>query len=107
MPERITFENGGLIDINGELYEVGGRHTKDGARVCKKVDKKEIEQLIEKLSKKLVKFVDKEEIIRQALKEVPMKTLKRIDKNLREKKPAKKRPGCIMLKIGNDAVFIR
>lgn len=97
---------GEVVEVDGERY-TWGRHTKDGALTIKKIDQAKHDALVDKLAKKLIKFVDREEIIKDALSELHPNALKRVDRRLRKNKEVKKKRGCLSLDIGGESVYLR
>jgi hypothetical protein len=61
--------------------------------------KKDLDLIVNSLGKKTTA----EELIKEIMKDVPAKTIRRLAKRIRDKKPVKKQKGCIGFKVGSDA----
>lgn len=99
---------GNVLLIDGEYWQFVKEYDETGAMVFERIDKKKFDAIVEKLTERLAPSVDKKEILKEALGELPMKNLERIS-NLLEKKKVKprKKYGCLELGIGQERVCIR
>ena len=59
--------------------------------------KQDLDLIVTSLSKKTTA----EELIKEIMKDVPAKTIRRIAKRIRNKKPIKKQYGCLGFKVGD------
>jgi len=62
--------------------------------------KQDLDLIVNTLGKKTTA----EEIIREIMKEVPAKNIRRIAKRIRDKKPVKKQHGCLGFKVGDSYI---
>jgi len=100
-----------LIIVNGKKFIVDRVTTKKidkvehGDKVIfKEVDEKKIKEDMDLISNTLGKMVDSTELIKEILKDVPMKSIRKIAKRIRDKKPIKKQHGCLGFKVGDAYV---
>ena len=100
---------------DGDIIVDGKRfvYNKDKIKKMDKVphlDKRLYKEVVEGEEKKYVDVivtaigeqVSKEELIRQLLKDVPIRNLKRIATRIKEKKPIKRHYGCLGFKFGDS-----
>lgn len=99
---------GNVLVIDGEYYQLTTREGKDGALIFEKIDKKKFDNLIDMLTNRLAPAIKKKDILRDALGELPMKSLEKIAILITKKKvKPRQHHGCIELAVGNETVFIR
>jgi len=97
-----------LLIINGEKYVldrekykvVEGIEHSDG-KVFKRFDEKQYLSDLKTVVKAISKRTTKQELLVQILKDIDMKSLKRLARRIKAKKPIKKQHGCLGFKIGD------
>jgi hypothetical protein len=114
-PKQIEIKNPGnkrtFIDLDGEKYYLDREKTKkiDGVEhsiglVYKKFDEKEYSQLLKTVVKVLESKTTKNELLTQLVKEIDMKTLRRLVRRIKGGKVVKRHYGCLGFKIGDAYV---
>lgn len=100
-----------IIVINGKKYILDRITTKKIDKVqhadrviFKPLKEDELKLDIDLIVNSLGKKTTAEEIIREIMKEVPAKTLRRVAKRIRDKKPIRKQHGCLGFKVGDAYV---
>ena len=100
-----------FIEVDGEKYYLDREKTKkiDGVEhsvglVYKKFDEKEYSYLLKTVIKALESKTSKKELLTQLIKEIDMKTLRRLVKRLKKGKAVKRHYGCLGFKIGDAYV---
>lgn len=71
-------------------------------RLYKEVPENAEKEYVETIVEALGKQVTKEDLLRQLLKDVPIRNLKRIAKRIKENKPIKRHYGCLGFKFGDS-----
>jgi hypothetical protein len=107
------------LDLSDRFFEKDGEYFiqsreykgKDGHKlIFEKVDKKTYDEFLRKLAKKLIKKsgIKIEQVIYEALKYVPKKDLKKIERDINKPKPAtvSAKKGCLMLTVGKQEIQI-
>ena len=102
-----------IIEVDGEKYIIEREKMImiDGIEHCdklvyKKFDEKEYKENLQILVDAISKRTTKKELLSEILKTIDMKTLKRLVKRVKDKKPIKKQKGCLGFKIGDAHVQI-
>lgn len=106
---NVEMTTDGDIIINGRKFI----YIKDKIKKIDKIshiDKHIYKEVIEGEEKKYIDIivtsigeqVSKEELIKQLLKDTPIRNLKRIAKRIKENKPIKKHNGCLGFKFGDS-----
>lgn len=102
-----------LIIVNGKKFIVDRVTTKKidkvehGDKVIfKEVDEEKIKEDMDLIANTLGGMVDSAELIKEILKDVPMKSVRRIAKRIRDKKPIKKHKGCVGFAIGDAYISL-
>ena len=100
-----------FIDVDGEKYYLDREKTKkiDGIEhsvglIYKKFDEKEYIDLLKTLIEAIKDKTTKTELLTQLLKEIDMKTLRRVVKRIESGKEVKRHSGCLGFKIGDAYV---
>ena len=100
-----------FIEIDGEKYYLDREKTKkiDGVEhsvglVYKKFDDKEYADLLRTLIEAIKDKTTKNELLTQLLKEIDMKTLRRLVKRIKDGKTIKRHYGCLGFKVGDAYV---
>ena len=100
-----------FIEVDGDKYYLYREKTKkiDGVEhsvglIYKKFDEKEYTDLLRTLIEAIKDKTTKTELLTQLLKEIDMKTLRRIAKRIRDGKPIRRHSGCLGFKIGDAYV---
>lgn len=101
----------GYLYINGIPYVPIIDHKKDYTEFCP-VDKKEIENMVNKITPLLLNHIDKERVIRGALMNTPVDNLavifkKLFDQTRKRKTNIKQKDGCLYLSIGGARLDIQ
>jgi len=111
MKVEVKAKKANIIEIDGELYAMEKETEKkiDGVvhsdkLVFKKFDKKEYTTNLKVVIDELSKKVTKKELLNELLDGMDMKTLRRLVKRIKTKKPIKKQKGCLGFKIGDTYV---
>ncbi len=93
-----------FIEINGKKYaEVKTDIDRKGkAEVTfREFDDKKFEEDLEKMAKLLAPKVDAKEIVKQALRDIPLEDFEKVQQEFNKEKPqVQSRGGCVYLKIG-------
>jgi len=101
---KVELENG-LLKANGKYFELKNIRGKEVFQEIEKSKVTEKEKLVRELAKKLKDNLDREVVMREALRRVPSKELKKIDKLLKSKKknykPKTREGHCADMLIGN------
>jgi hypothetical protein len=74
--------------------------------VYREIKNDEFEKDVNLISETLGKQVDSSDIIKEVLKSVPVKTIRRIAKRIRDKKPIKRHYGCLGFAVGDAYISI-
>jgi len=97
-----------IIIVNGKKYILDRVTTKKIDKVehadrviFKPLKEDELKIDMDLIVSSLGKKTSAEEIIREIMKDVPAKTVRRIAKRIRDKKPIKKQHGCLGFKVGD------
>lgn len=97
-----------IIIIDGKKYVLDKVTTKKIDKVphadriiFKPLKEDELKQDMDLIVNSLGKKTTAEELIREIMKDVPAKTVRRIAKRIRDKKPIKKQHGCLGFKVGD------
>lgn len=97
-----------ILIIGGKKYIVERETTKkiDGVEhmdkvIFKRFDEKEYKENLNIVVDALSKRTNSKEILTHILKGVDLKTLKRVVRRIKAKKPIKKQKGCLGFKIGD------
>jgi len=101
---------GNMLLINGEMYEpiYQGGNPKEEFIKFRKIDRRKFDKLREAISNKLKDKLKSKDVIENALADMDLKSLERIEKHLKAKKPkVKKRLGCYEMVVGKDIIPIR
>ena len=100
-----------IIEIDGEKYitEKETFKTIDGVEhsdkiVFKRFDEKEYKDNLNVIIEAISKKTTTKELLKHILKNIDMKTLRRLAKRIKTKKPIKKQYGCLGFKIGDSYV---
>ncbi len=100
-----------FIEVDGEKYVLERERFKkvDGIEhsvglVYKKFDEKEYTEVLKIVIDALKSKVTKKELLTQILKDIDMKTLRRLALRIKGKKPIKRHSGCLGFKIGDAYV---
>ena len=100
-----------FIEVDGEKYYLDREKYKkiDGVEhsvglVYKKFDEKEYTELLQTLIDAIKDKTTKTELLTQLLKEIDMKTLRRLSKRIKSGKVVKRHHGCLGFKIGDAYV---
>jgi len=100
-----------LIEVDGVRYILERETTKkvDNIQhldklIFKKFDEKEYAQNLKIVVGAISKETTKKEIINQILKDIDMKTLRKLVKRIKDKKPIKRHDGCLGFKVGDAYV---
>lgn len=100
-----------FIEVNGEKYYLDREKYKkiDGVEhsvgaVYKKFDEKEYAQLLKTIVKAIESKTTKNELLTQLLKDIDMKTLRRLVKRIESGKEVKRHYGCLGFKVGDAYV---
>lgn len=113
--KTIEIKNSGkgvkFIEVDGERYICDREKFKkiDGVEhsvslVFKKFDVKEYTKCLNLIVKALEKRTTTKELLTQILKDIDMKTMRRLAKRIKDKKPIKKHSGCLGFKVGDAYV---
>lgn len=102
-----------VIVINGQKFYLDRVTTKKIDKVehadriiFKPLKENQMKQDLDLVIKTLSEKTSAEEIIKEIMKEVPAKTIRRIAKRIRDKKPIKKQHGCLGFKVGDSYVSL-
>lgn len=101
---------GNYLEVNGVLYQFAGvKQMKDKETMMLEPIKKpmallkKIDEVAELLSDKL----DKKELMRTALLDMPHDSFEKVYTSLKKKKKVRQRHGCFEMAIGDEVVRIR
>lgn len=100
---------GNILEIDGEYYEPLTEPSKDKI-VFKKIDKKEHDKMVKDVVDRLANYLNKKQILRDAICELPMSEIEKVQALLKSKgvKPKiRQRFGCIELHVGESIIQIR
>lgn len=93
-----------IIEIDGKKYVSVSADTDrkgNATLVFREFDETKFEKDLEEIAKKISIKVDAKEIVKQALRAIPLNDFEKIQKELRKSKPKiKSKKGCYYLKIG-------
>ncbi len=97
-----------FIEVDGEKYYLEREKIKkvDGIEhavglVYKKFDEKEYVENLQTIINAIKDKTTKTELLKQLLKDIDMKTIRRLVKRIKTKKPIKRHYGCLGFKIGD------
>lgn len=111
MKNEIRFKKlGNILILNDEWYELKEVDQKSSSEdlVFKKINKKKMQKLMQTVSEQLAPKIKSKDIIQNALAEMTLRQLKKIELELKKRKPKiKKRHGCLELVVGSEIVSIR
>lgn len=101
---------GNVLILNGEYYEPVSKHEASGQMVFKKINKNEYDKVMKSVVDRLANYLNKKQILRDALSELPLAKLESFEALLKEKKinpKIRQKSGCIELMVGDDIIQIR
>jgi len=111
---KIEEKSGGipnLLEINGEKYifDKATTYKKDNVThqdkfIWKKFDEREYKENLDIVIGALAKKTTTKELLSEILKEIDVRTLRRLATRIKKKKPVKKHKGCLGFKIGDAYV---
>lgn len=100
-----------VVMINGKKFILDRVTTKKIDKVehadkiiFKEVDEAKIKKDMDLIIETLAKKVNSNELIKEILKDTPMKSIRKLAKRIRDKKPIKKQHGCLGFKVGDAYV---
>lgn len=100
-----------IIIIDGKKYILDRITTKkidkvehSDKAIFKPLKEDELKEDMDLIVNSLGKKTTAEELIREIMKEVPAKMIRRVAKRIREKKPIKKQHGCLGFKCGDSYI---
>lgn len=100
-----------VVMINGKKFILDRVTTKKIDKVehadkiiFKEVDEEKIKKDMDLIIETLAKKVNSNELIKEILKDTPMKSIRKLAKRIRDKKPIKKQHGCLGFKCGDAFV---
>lgn len=101
---------GNILVIDGKYYQFTNKYGKKGEMVFKPIDKEKFEKITDSITKKLEPSLEKKDIIKDALGELPLENLEKLHDVLfkKKKKPkVRQRYGCVELVVGREVIPIR
>lgn len=112
MNKRIVVRKiGSILEIDGEWYQpvYAKQDALSETMRFEKIDKQKMQSLLDSLTNKLKKDLSSKDILRNALADMSLRGLERIDKALKSKTPpkVKRKYGCLDLVVGKTSIPIR
>lgn len=99
---------GNVLEIGGKYYQFTNKYGKHGAMIFKEIDKEKYDVLVDKIIEKLEPFVERKIILKDALAELPPKSLQKISDALEKKKPkVRQRHGCVDIVVAGEVIQLR
>lgn len=105
---KVEMTPDGNIIVDGKKFIYDKTKTKSidkirhlDTHLYRELKEEEEKEYIETIVKSLDSQVSKEELLKELLKDIPIRNLKRIAKRIKENKPIKKHHGCLGFKFGD------
>lgn len=101
---------GNILEVDGVWYEPIDKRGRDGELIFRKVDKVKYDKLIKSVVNRLVNYLNKKQILTDAIRDLSRVELEDIDTLLKSKKvkpKIKQKQGCIELSVGSKTIQIR
>jgi hypothetical protein len=100
-----------IILVNGKKFQLDKITSKkidnvihDDKFIYKELNEEKLKSDMDLIVNTLSELADQDELIRELLKNTPAKSIRRLAKRIRDKKPIKKQYGCLGFKIGDAYV---
>lgn len=99
-----------FIKMNGKTYILQKTKTKGKIEelTFKEMDIKEYEKILDDVAEKVSKKTNVKDLIKQALYDMPIESVKLIEKEMKKEKPVvRHNQGCFFLSVGGEQIRLR
>lgn len=104
----LEFEGKTYIQESTDLFNTNSRNKAETKLSFKQFNLKEYDELIDKVASKLINKTDVKQILIQALRDLPIDDIKKIEKEMEKDNPTiRKEKGCVRLRVAGVSIPIR
>jgi hypothetical protein len=107
---EVLHEDPSAIIINGKKYRLAkekirvmDHHLHGDKVIFEPVDEERFEKDVDFIVKNVEHVVDKKEILKEIIKQMPLSNIKKMKKLIEQGKPVKKTSGCVCITVGDDS----